>query len=445
MYVIYTSGSTGQPKGVMLEHRQVSDFLSGLYEALGCEAVRTVAGITNVTFDISVLEIFGALCFGRRLVLLGEEALDPDSMIAYLHQEQVELLQLTPSRLSQISDWLFQAELPHFRHLLVGGEAFPRQLFERKQALAHLNIVNVYGPTETTIWSTALRLSESDTLSIGTPLHNEEVLILNPSGELQAEGVRGEICIGGAGLARGYQGRPDLTAERFITHPWKEGERLYKTGDLGKWLPSGHIQFLGRNDNQVKIRGHRIETGEIETVLLSYEAEFRQVVVVPKIQNEESLLAAYYSSSTAIDKAALRLHLQAHLPAYMIPTYFIEMDELPLNSSGKIDVKSLPEISESDIFRRVFIAPETELEQALNGLWSAVLGLQKISVEDNFFEIGGNSILVVRLFSKIKASLCASLKITDLFTHTTIRSQADFIAEKDRENTAVLEVNEIDF
>ncbi|MEM9920978.1 MAG: amino acid adenylation domain-containing protein, partial [Bacteroidota bacterium] len=443
MYLIYTSGSTGRPKGVMLEHASVAAFLNGLDAQLGYEEAQIIAATTNVTFDISVLEIFGTLCSGRQLVLFGEGQIDPEAFVQKLQEEKVELLQLTPSRLMQFTDILFQKMLPSLKHLLVGGEVFPEKIYERRAELSDIRIVNVYGPTETTIWSAALHIHQSTQLSIGQPLDNEQIYILNPSGDLQTIGVVGEICIGGAGLARGYWKRPELTKERFIQHPFIPGERLYKTGDLGRWCEDGNIEYLGRFDEQVKIRGHRIELGEIETAMAGYAASWQQIVVLAKERNGEQVLAAYFVAGETVDKLALRTYLQGQLPAYMIPAYFIELKEMLLTASGTVNKKALPGISEEDVIRKEFVEASNETELALMKYWQEVLDIRRISVTDNFFEVGGNSILVVRLFHKLKAELCDSLKITDLFNQTTIRQQAALI--KTQEEPALMEINEIDF
>lgn len=444
-YVIYTSGSTGKPKGVMLEHRNVTSFLRKLDHKLGFENATVIAATTNVTFDISVLEILGGWCCGKKVVFFNEEELFPEAFVEKLNEERVEVLQLTPSRLQQL-ETAFAEQAPHsLQHLLVGGEAFPEFLVEALSQFPDLAVTNVYGPTETTIWSTFSKVTADQPIRIGRAFPGEQIFILNDAHKLQAIGVAGEICIGGHGVARGYHNRPELSAQKFIPHPFHPKQRLYKTGDLGYWTSDGQLVFQGRKDHQVKIRGHRIELGEIEQSLLRSVPEMIQVAVVVRERNEAQLLAAFYSVKEPVEKSLLRDLLQDQLPDYMLPNYFVEMEELPLTPSGKINRNALPAILDDDSIRREFVPPANELESQLMAQWKEVLQIHQLGVIDNFFEVGGNSILVVRLYQRIKAHLLDDIRITDLFSHASIRRQAELIASRTQPDAAVLQINEIDF
>ncbi|MEO1628277.1 MAG: non-ribosomal peptide synthetase, partial [Bacteroidota bacterium] len=373
------------------------------------------------------------------------EELFPEAFVEKLNEERVEVLQLTPSRLQQL-ETAFAEQAPHsLQHLLVGGEAFPEFLVEALSQFPDLAVTNVYGPTETTIWSTFSKVTADQPIRIGRAFFGEQVFILNDAHKLQAIGVAGEICIGGHGVARGYHNRPELSAQKFIPHPFHPKQRLYKTGDLGYWTSDGQLVFQGRKDHQVKIRGHRIELGEIEQSLLRSVPEMIQVAVVVRERNEAQLLAAFYSLKEPVEKSLLRDLLQDQLPDYMLPNYFVEMEELPLTPSGKINRNALPAILDDDSIRREFVPPANELESQLMAQWKEVLQIHQLGVIDNFFEVGGNSILVVRLYQRIKAHLLDDIRITDLFSHASIRRQAELIASRTQPDAAVLQINEIDF
>ncbi|MEM9821530.1 MAG: amino acid adenylation domain-containing protein, partial [Bacteroidota bacterium] len=386
MYVIYTSGSTGKPKGVMLEHRNVVAFLSTIAQRLNYEKTTIIAATTNITFDISVLEIFGALCFGKRLVLFGEEEFEPKRFVQKVIAEKVEWLQLTPSRLLQLKSELFAQAIPTWRHLLVGGEAFPESIYQELSNWPDLNAINVYGPTETTIWSTALDLNSSQQLSIGTPLDNEAIYILNEANQLQAQGLIGEIAIAGDGVARGYWNRPLLTEQKFVPHPFDSNQRMYKTGDVGAWLPDGTLQFYGRKDDQVKIRGHRIELGEIVYQLQRMEA-VDEVLVLAKDWKGTKELVAYLTSQAELNTSQLRQYLSEHLPHYMVPAFYVQLTEMPMNSSGKIDRQALPNPEGNSLSTGTeYVAPRNEIEAKLIAILTNELGKAEgaIGIHDNF-------------------------------------------------------------
>ncbi|TGE21487.1 amino acid adenylation domain-containing protein [Hymenobacter aquaticus] len=422
-YVIYTSGSTGNPKGVMIEHRSVVSFFENIPLALGLRDVQALAATTEFTFDISVLEILGTLCSGKRLVLFDDATLaDPAVLYEALAASEADGLQLTPSRLRQLL--AVQDQVPaNIKVLLVGAEPLTQKLYDKLRHSA-VQAINVYGPTETTIWSTSLTLDHSEQLTIGGPLMGEKIYILDDSLALTPIGIPGEICIGGSGIARGYLNRPELTAEKFIANPFVAEERIYRTGDLGKWLPDGTIEFIGRKDYQVKVRGYRIELGEIEAALLKNPAISAATTTVTENEDGEKDIVAYVVSSEPQTAASLRSFLKEKLPVYMVPSYFVQLEALPLNTSGKVDKKALPAVGGASLPSEVeYVAPRTELERVLARAWEAVLLKENASVKENFFDAGGNSIKSIRLLSRLKAD-GYDLSVTDILTHQVLEDLA---------------------
>ena len=399
-YVIYTSGSTGNPKGVMIEHRNLISFFTNLEEKFCFSSVSNVAATTNYTFDISVLEILGSLCTGRKLILFtSQELLDSRRFIEVLSTEKVELLQLTPSRLKLLTE--VTQTLPEcIKVLLVGGEALPVNL--KNDFIINnpdIRLINVYGPTETTIWSSSGEQKLEPKVDIGQPLYNEKIYLYSKFPHLAPVGVVGELCISGDGVGRGYLNRPELTAQKFITHDI-DGVPcpLYFTGDLARWLPNGAIEFLGRKDNQVKIRGHRIELSEIESKILEYP-NVKQVVVTDKKLADSVVLVAYLIPASELDKRYLREYLLTILPDYMVPGFFVELTAIPLNANGKIDFSQLPEVSKEDGIKHDYLVPGTNKEKALIRICEQLLGLKQIGLKDNYFDLGGDSTKIIRLIS----------------------------------------------
>lgn len=429
-YVIYTSGSTGQPKGVMVEHRSVVAFFDNFEPRFALRPGMVMGATTNYSFDISVLELLGTLCKGMRLCLLSDT--DPGIILQHIAEGRIQALQLTPSRLIQLLDADDNSlnTLKRLKVLLVGGEALSESLYDKLKTLKATKVINVYGPTETTIWSTCLEINNSTALSIGRPLEQEQVYIISEENQLCSVGMPGEICIAGDGLARGYLNREELTAEKFVPNPFIPGERLYKTGDIGRWMPDGNIQFYGRRDNQVKVRGYRIELGEVENALQQYPGADQVAVNVIRTPEGENELVAYIVSKADLNTAALRAHLSALLPVYMIPGYFVSIPELPLNSSGKIDRKQLPDPQQVAIATSaVYVAPRTETEAQLIELWKQVLARDTIGIKDNFFELGGHSLKVIRLIGKVYRQFEVKLELRDLFIKATPEEQAQMIEQ----------------
>jgi acyl-CoA synthetase (AMP-forming)/AMP-acid ligase II/acyl carrier protein len=307
----------------------------------------------------------------------------------------------------------------------MAGEPIPAQTI-RQLDCDRIAVRNLYGPSEDTTYSTVYRIKNGDNILIGRPISNTRIYILNNHGGLQPVGVAGEICISGAGLARGYLNQPVLTAEKFVPHPFITGEYLYKTGDLGKWQADGNIVFLGRKDDQVKVRGYRVELGEIMAVLHSYPEVTAAVVTNIKDNNGDNALVAYVVCTTALDAADLRRWLGTRLPHYMLPAYFIQLDSLPLLPNGKLNKKALPAI-EGQEPGTAYVAPRNEIEAQLVRMWQQILGREQVGVLHNFFELGGHSLKATRLVSQVQKEFGVSVNIKDVFMNPTIETVGELI------------------
>ena len=438
-YCIFTSGSTGVPKGVLMPHRGVVNLVQGLqqsvYSAYADRPLR-VALLASYAFDASVQQIAGALLQGHSLYIVNElDRKDGGRLLDFYNRHSIDVSDGTPTHLRLMVNALADEQgLQTLDSWLLAGEVLPKVLvdeFYQKQQGNPVQLYNFYGPTEACVDTTGYRvaakcLDDYASIPIGKPLPNERVYIADERGGLVAEGVIGELCIAGDGLARGYVGDARLTEEKFIEN-WVEGqERVYRTGDLGRWLADGNIEYVGRKDEQVKIRGYRIELGEAESMMLGY-GRVRQAVVVLRRSGEEAYLVGYYVAEEAIDDAELRKHLTNNLPEYMIPSYFVYLEEIPLTSSGKIDRKSLPHPEIRDI--KEYIAPSNEVEEALVAIWGEVLAIDKaiISVNKSFFVIGGNSIQAIKLIVKINKHFNVDIKLVDLIEMNQVSQLANHI------------------
>lgn len=406
IYVLYTSGSTGRPKGVALEHRNVVNFLLSMKEVPGLASDDVLLAVTTLSFDISVLELLLPLVVGARLVIATrEEANDRDQLLSLLEEHQVTVMQATPSlwRLLVDGGWM---GAPRFKSLC-GGEALPLDLANMLVTRCS-EVWNMYGPTETAIWSTCYRLPAADApILIGLPIANTRVYILDKLRRPVPTGVPGELYIAGAGVARGYLNRPELNEECFLPDPFAQlpGERMYRTGDMGRFLANGNLEFRGRVDVQIKVRGFRIEPGEIEAVLASHEAVGSAVVRVMEIKPGDDRLIAYLVArdDRRIDVASLREHLRTRLPHYMVPQHFVTLDSFPLLPNGKINRKALPApdtVAEEPLVPAQ--APRTDAERLVAEVWSKLLGADRIGVQDNFFDLGGHSLLVAAAIAEIR-------------------------------------------
>lgn len=405
-YVIYTSGSTGRPKGVMVEHRSVVNFLASMRAEPGLVETDRFVSVTTLSFDIAGLEIHGPLTTGAVVVLAPREVtLDGQRLAQLLQYSQATVLQATPStwRLLIDSGWQGHAGLK----MLCGGEGLPRDLAGRLISMGG-ELWNMYGPTETTIWSTIARIEDvSGPVPIGRPIANTQVYVLESSGLPAPIGVGGELYIGGDGLARGYLNRPELTAEKFVALdiPGVGRARLYRTGDVVRWLPSGQLEFFGRRDHQVKLRGFRIELEEIEAVLATHPGVGANVVQVREDIPGDQRLVAYVVSADRVPfvDGDARATLRARLPEYMIPNLFVVLDELPLTPNGKVDRNALPAPSAGAASARAeFVEPESEIEREMARIWSALLSIDRVGATDNFFDLGGHSMLVLRAIAEVE-------------------------------------------
>ncbi|HEX6289614.1 MAG TPA: amino acid adenylation domain-containing protein [Herpetosiphonaceae bacterium] len=448
-YIIYTSGSTGKPKGVQLTHGMVVNFLASMQRQPGLTADDTLLAITSLSFDIAGLELFLPLMIGARVVIVSRAvAADGEQLRDAIVASGATVMQATPSTWRLLLGAGDSVGRP--LKALCGGEALSRDL-ARQLLERHESLWNMYGPTETTIWSAVHQIERGMPVVIGHPIANTQIYMLDANLQPLPIGVPGELHIGGAGVARGYLNRPDLTAERFIPNPFSQtgypqgGARLYKTGDLARFRMDGTIEFLGRIDYQVKVRGYRIELGDIEAALLQHDA-VREAVVVAREDAGHTRLVAYVVESKEqqnqadsassrfrvpsghgtprLGSSELRAFLKDKLPEYMIPAVFMVLDALPLTPNGKVDRKALPAL---DGFRpdlkAAYVAPRTPDEEKLAAIWSELLGVKQVGVQDNFFELGGDSLQVIRVVAKASQ---AGIKITtkQVFQHQTIAELA---------------------
>ncbi|MEY9121976.1 amino acid adenylation domain-containing protein [Bradyrhizobium yuanmingense] len=421
-YVIYTSGSTGLPKGVMVRHDAVTNFLATMAEQPGMTASDRVLGLTSLSFDVAVLELWLPLTIGACVVLADRAAAhDPAKLKAIVQRHGVSLIQATPSTWRMLLDHDGPA-LPASCRVLCGGEALPPDLARRLVAQTG-EAWNLYGPTETTVWSARHRLDAMDDRPLlGRPIGNTTLYVLDGDLNLAPVGVAGELYIGGSGLARGYWQRGGLTAERFIPDPFgPPGARLYRTGDVARWRSDGVLDYVGRADHQVKIRGFRIELGEIEARLLA-QPGVRAAVVVAREAGAGRHLVGYVSGE-ALDGATLKTALSSVLPDYMVPARIVVLERLPLTPNGKIDRKALPAPDQLAASAR-HVAPRTPAEVALAAIWADLLRQPNIGVTDNFFELGGDSLVAVQLVSRIKRDLGHDLPLNRLFELTTVETMA---------------------
>ncbi|MBW4673831.1 MAG: amino acid adenylation domain-containing protein [Desmonostoc geniculatum HA4340-LM1] len=432
-YVIYTSGSTGKPKGVQIPHSALSNFLYSMQQTPGLTQDDTLLAVTTYSFDIAALELFLPIIVGGRLVIASREiASDGIQLSAKLTDSKVTVMQATPAtwQLLLTAGWSGNHQLK----ILCGGEALPGHLANQ---LLHrcASLWNMYGPTETTIWSAASQVkTDSKIVPINQAIANTQLYILNQYNQLVPVGVAGELHIGGDGLARGYLNRPDLTAEKFIPNPFSEkAARLYKTGDLARYLPNGEIEYIGRIDHQVKVRGFRIELGEIEAFLIQHSAVREVVVVVRQDAVDSQQIVAYLvpQSEQTLTIYELRSFLESKLPSYMLPTNFVILEALPLTPNGKVDRKALPALDTvTPEFEENFVAPQTAIEKQLATIWMEVLGLENLGINDNFFELGGHSLLATQVISRINKNLDIELPIRRIFELPTIAKLAKSIDDK---------------
>ncbi len=441
-YVIYTSGSTGWPKGVQIPHRAVVNFLHSMQREPGLKASDTLVSVTSISFDIAGLEIFLPLAVGAKIVLAtAEEIFDAAKMKSLVQTSRATVMQATPSFWQFLieSDWAGDRRMK----ILCGGEALSRELADQLLERAG-EVWNLYGPTETTIWSTLCKVTPGkEPISIGHPIANTQVYLLDAHLQPVPVGVPGELYIGGDGMARGYLNRPELTEEKFIPDPFNPSSsaRLYKTGDLARYRSDGTIECLGRNDFQVKLRGHRIDLGEIESALRQFPNVRDAVVLLREDERRQKSLVAYLvrSAHPSPDAGMLQQFLRKKLPDYMIPSAFVVLDKFPLTPNGKTDRKALSvTASERTSARQTFTPPRTPAEETLAKIWRELLCQPEIGIDDNFFEIGGHSLLAMQLMSRARKEFQAELSLRQIFEAPTIAELADVLMQKQQQPEAPL-------
>lgn len=425
-YLIYTSGSSGQPKGVQVSHGALAAFARDFAPLLNCRPGLTMLALTTVSFDISILELLLAPVLGLRAVIADEEqCLDGAELIALMRRESVRVLQTTPTRLNLLLEERGEALLDELETLVIGGEALPESLHQRLvPLLGRLNVLNAYGPSESTIWST-VRQVDAAHRDIGRPLAGENAYVLSPAARLLPAGCPGELAIGGQGLAIGYLGRARETASRFVPHPFADGQRLYLTGDRAMWRHDGALTYMGRLDFQVKLRGVRIEPEEIERQLTAHPAVDQALVVVRELGGEPTL-CAYLIQREAVEPAELQRFLGRNLPRFMVPAHFVVLERFPQTANGKTDRRALPAPNLEHVDRACAPARDP-LEHQLLELWGELLGQTRLGIHDTFFDLGGDSVKLIRLFRRLGQLWPERLRISDLFALTTVAQLADHL------------------
>ncbi len=446
-YVIYTSGSTGLPKGVAVTHHAALNHLIAMQSEFHLSDADRILQFASLSFDVSLEQIFPGLLCGATVVMRGPTSWSVEELNRAIVEQGLTVVNLTPAfwqqwthELQQAADVLHATQL---KLVIVGGEAMTLEALRswRETPLAQLRLLNAYGPTETIITTSFYEVSSHltkengiKTVPIGRPLANREIYILDSAGNPTPRGVAGELYIGGALLARGYLNRPELTEERFVPHPFSStpGARLYRSGDLGRYLSDGNIEYLGRIDQQVKIRGFRIELEEIEAVLLQHSAVRAAVVVAREDEPGEKRLVAYIllQEQRRVSVADLRTFLEEVLPMYMIPSTLMVLDALPLTTHGKVDRRALPapDTSRPEL-EETFVAPRTSMEETLASIWRETLGLNQVGIHDNFFKLGGHSLVAIQVITRIRTTFQVELPVHVLFQEPTLARLADKIIE----------------
>ncbi|HEU5381193.1 MAG TPA: amino acid adenylation domain-containing protein, partial [Ktedonobacteraceae bacterium] len=424
-YIIYTSGSTGQPHGVMIEHRGVCNMLMASLERFAITSADRILQLSSLSFDASVLETFMALSAGATLCVAPSRAIGSgEDLSAYILQDAITVIAATPSTLDTLQPW----DYPAWRCVIVGGDKCSIPTMQRWSQ--GRDFYNAYAPTEATVYALLYKKAPADesTLPVGLPIQNMQAYLLDAHQQPVPVGVVGEIYLGGTGLARGYLGQPTITAERFVPHPFsaEPGALLYRTGDLARYRKDGMLEFVRRADHQVKLRGIRIELGEIEAVLSQIDGVHEVIVLVREDMPGTQRLCAYIVSEPAnqLTASVIQASAQARLPIYMVPSAYIFLPTLPLDVHGKVDRKRLPGPEQQGGEETVYEAPRNETERALCTIWSQVLEREQVGIRENFFAIGGHSLLAAQVVSRIRSTLAVELPLRALFEHSTIADLA---------------------
>jgi amino acid adenylation domain-containing protein len=431
-YILYTSGSTGQPKGVVVCHGALRNHMQWMQDTFPLTDADRVLQRTQLSFDASVWEIQAPLLAGATLVLTPDGNLDdPEAFVELLVRQRLTILQLVPSLLRRLLEEKQLDSCRSLRRLFCGGEQLTPELAARVMARLDLTLCNLYGPTEAcidaTYWTHPKSSERRRSIPIGRPISNVTSYVLDPRLRPVPLGITGELYLGGLGLARGYFRRADLTAERFVPFPFPEepGGRLYKTGDLVWYLPSGILEFCGRQDHQVKVRGFRIELAELDSALQTYPSLLQAVTVPHLDRSGDAYLVAYYVADEEFSASELRQHLERQLPAHLIPSAFVRMEKLPLTPNGKVDRQRLPKPhGATSRAGKPYEAPRTETERKLTQLWAELLQVERVGIRDNFFELGGHSLLVTRVISRLRKEFHVELNQRSLFESPTVTAMA---------------------
>ena len=435
-YILYTSGSTGRPKGVMVPHRAFANLLLSMAGTPGLSAGDRLLAVTTYCFDIAGLELFGPLIVGAECIISdGAVTRDANRLKKELSRVRPTVMQATPAIWTMLfeSGWRNEEKV----RIFCGGEALPSKL-EASFIECACEAWNLFGPTETTIWSTAQPIGRDGPAGIGTPIANTKIYIVDDKLREMPIGLAGELCIAGIGLARGYHNRPDLTAERFVENPYEPGTKLYRTGDVARWLPSGIIEYLGRSDAQLKLRGYRIEAGEVEARLREHGQVRDCAVVLKELEGSKKLVAYFVSradSGEAVTGREFRNYLRPKLPDYMVPSLFIEVDGIPLTLNGKVDRKKLSQEKLVRPTRAVEKPLGDQVEKRVRDIWANALGIDDIGMDDGFFEIGGDSVLAIAVAERIRRELNCDFDVTKLFQYPNVRAISRYISASKTEGS----------
>ncbi|MBZ0167630.1 MAG: non-ribosomal peptide synthetase, partial [Candidatus Omnitrophica bacterium] len=444
-YIIYTSGSTGIPKGVMIEHRSIVNYTRHAIKEYEMTAKDKVLQFSSITFDAAGEEIYPVLSAGGTLVLRDEETIrSPQTFIEKCNQHKISLLSMPTTYFHQLTGAVETAPVrfgEHVRAILFGGErVFPQEIQRWQQVYpSKPTLINTYGPTEATVVATTYILpadaaGDSTEIPIGKPVANAQIYVLNHDRQPVGVGIPGELCIGGAGLARGYLNRPELTAERFVDNPMRRpghGEKIYRTGDLVRLKPDGLLEFIGRADDQVKVRGYRIEPGEIESVLKDHPAIGECAVLARKGDHGDHQLEAYLvlKEPAPQEPVDVRAFLKDRLPEYMIPAHISRLDSFPVTAQGKINRAILPELQRENVGPQTqYVGPTNVIEEQLQEFWQDILKVERVSITDDFFDLGGHSLLATQIISRIQQSFQVELSLRTMFTEPTVKALAAVIA-----------------
>ena len=443
-YIIYTSGSTGKPKGVVISHRALNNFIVGMKEAIGFFPGEKVLCCTSVSFDIFVLESLVSLSCGCSVVLANNaQQMQAKELCDLIYNHRINKLQMVPVRLQVILNEAARRKEDVFASVdtvMIGGEAYSINLVKALRERFSGNIYNMYGPTETTVWSSVKKIEEEDEeIVLGRPIANTMFYLLDEYFNVVPYGVPGNLYIGGDGLANGYLHREDLTQERFIDNPFIKGQKMYDTGDLAKWTRRGEVLYLGRRDFQVKIGGYRIECSEIEGVMEAFPG-IEQAVVIKSGEYSEAVLCGFYTVQQEVSEEELRKYLLEKLPAYMVPTVLVKLDEFPMTPNKKIarNMLKVPEKAKDD---RQYVEASNEIEKSIAQVWRGILGKEDLSMDDNFFQVGGNSLLLIEMHSQLARIYPDAISVAELFAYPSIRKIAEHIGKKVGEKISLPSVN----